>query len=62
MIQRGVRGDDVIENIISLCRKHHRMAEEYLITREELQAIMTLYHGYQYPGVNAWTPQEFMEA
>src|SRR5512142_2283169 len=51
MEQRGVGGDDVIENIISLCRKHHRMAEEYLISREELQAIMTLYHHYQYPGV-----------
>ena len=62
MDKRGQCGDDVIENIISLCRKHHRMAEEYLIERRELQAIMTLYHHYQYPGVKAWTRQEFMEA
>ncbi len=49
----------MIENIISLCRKHHGMAERLQITRRELQAIMTLYHGYKYPGVSAWTITEF---
>jgi hypothetical protein len=58
----GTGGDDVIENVISLCRKHHTMAEERRITKRELQAIMTLYHGYVYPGVTAWTRKEYMEA
>ncbi len=59
MNARGIGGDDVIENIISLCRKHHGMAERLQISRRELQAIMTLYHGYKYPGVSAWTITEF---
>jgi hypothetical protein len=52
----GAGGDDVIENIITLCRfKHHRMAQEYLIEREELLAILALYHGYKYDGIQPWT-------
>src|SRR5512147_1260894 len=58
----GTGGDDVIENVISLCRKHHTMAEDRRITKRELQAIMTLYHGYKYPGVVAWTRKEYVEA
>jgi hypothetical protein len=58
----GVGGDDVLENVISLCRKHHDMAGACRIEKRELQAIMTLYHGYKYPGVSAWTRKEYMEA
>ena len=59
---RGEGGDDVLENIVSLCRYHHGEAEAHRITKRELKAILTLYHGYQYPGIKAWTPTEFMEA
>jgi len=52
---RGEGGDDVLENIISLCRKHHNMAEDRRITKEELYAILALYHGYTYPGIQPWT-------
>ena len=51
----GEGGDDVVENIISLCRWHHTKAELALITKEELFAILTLYHGYVYEGIVAWT-------
>jgi predicted restriction endonuclease len=51
----GEGGDDVIENIISLCRWHHGLAQEYRITKEELYAILALYHGYKYEGIQPWT-------
>jgi hypothetical protein len=57
----GSGGDDVIENIISLCRKHHGMAQEYKIELEELLAILTRLHGYQYGGVQSWTPERYIK-
>ena len=51
----GEGGDDVIENIISLCRWHHGLAQEHRISKEELFAILALYHGYQYEGIQPWT-------
>ena len=52
---RGEGGDDVINNIISLCRWHHGMAEDRRITKVELFAILALYHGYKYEGIEPWT-------
>jgi hypothetical protein len=52
---RGEGGDDVVENIISLCRWHHNLAEDRRISKEELFAILALYHGYQYEGIQPWT-------
>ena len=55
----GTGGADVLENVITLCRWHHTLAEDRRIEQRELQAIMTLYHGYEYPGVSKWTKKEF---
>ena len=52
---RGEGGDDVITNIISLCRWHHTLAELLRITKEELYSILSLYHGYKYEGIEPWT-------
>ena len=56
----GEGGDDVITNIISLCRWHHGLAEDRRITKEELFAILALYHGYTYEGIEPWT-ERFIE-
>jgi hypothetical protein len=37
------------------------MAEDRRITKEELYAILALYHGYKYPGIQPWT-KRFLEA
>lgn len=52
---RGLGGPDEKENGIGLCRKHHDMAEDRRITQEELYAILALYHGYVYEGIQKWT-------
>jgi hypothetical protein len=48
IIPEGVGGPDVDENLISLCRKHHNMAEAHQIEPEELRRILTHFFGYQY--------------
>ena len=48
IIPEGVGGPDVEENLISLCRKHHNLAEARLITPEVLQQILSYFFGYQY--------------
>ncbi len=35
LIKRSQGGHDVKENVLTLCRKHHDMAEEHLISYEE---------------------------
>jgi 5-methylcytosine-specific restriction endonuclease McrA len=37
---KGAGGDDVEENLITLCRKHHNLAHEYKITPEELRRVL----------------------
>ena len=56
----GEGGDDVITNIISLCRWHHGMAEDRRITKDELYSILARYHGYRYEGILPWT-KRFLE-
>ncbi|HLO27897.1 MAG TPA: HNH endonuclease [Anaerolineales bacterium] len=58
---RGEGGDDVIENIISLCRWHHGMAEDRRISKEELKAILALYHRYHYEGIKPWTRAQYLQ-
>jgi predicted restriction endonuclease len=41
-------GDDVPENVITLCRKHHDMAEANLISQEELREVLSFFYGYEY--------------
>ena len=46
--KRSEGGDDVPCNLITLCRKHHDMAEANRITRQKLREILTYIYGYQY--------------
>lgn len=48
LIPEGVGGPDVDENLISLCRKHHTLAEAGKIQAAELRRILTYYFDYQY--------------
>lgn len=48
IVKRSANGDDVKENIITLCRGHHDMAENHTITVKELQQIMEYANGYTY--------------
>ena len=48
IVNRGTGGDDVKENMITLCRKHHSMAQEHRIERDELRAILTQYFRYNF--------------
>jgi hypothetical protein len=48
IISRGSGGDDVEENLITLCRWHHIMAENHVIKPEELQAILRRRFHYNY--------------
>jgi 5-methylcytosine-specific restriction endonuclease McrA len=45
---RGAGGDDVEENLITLCRRHHDMVHLGQISREELYEILKNRYGYQY--------------
>jgi hypothetical protein len=46
LIKISQGGDDIKENVVTLCRKHHDMAEENKISYEELKAIMLEIYGY----------------
>jgi 5-methylcytosine-specific restriction endonuclease McrA len=46
IVHRGSGGGDTEENLITLCRNHHRRAHSGHITREELYAILRWY-GYE---------------
>jgi hypothetical protein len=48
IIPVGVGGPDVIENVITLCRWHHVLAEAHRILADECRRLLTRYHGYQY--------------
>jgi hypothetical protein len=45
---RGSGGDDVLSNLICLCRKHHEMAHSGEITRGNLYEILRFYWNYNY--------------
>jgi len=44
----GAGGDDVPENLIKLCRKHHSEAHDNKLSRERLRAILSINYGYNY--------------
>lgn len=44
----GSGGKDAVENLITLCRKHHDDAQENKIRRGKLRSILKQYHDYQY--------------
>jgi hypothetical protein len=45
---RGAGGSDVPENLITLCHKHHELAQKYTIPVVELRAILTRFFNYHY--------------
>lgn len=45
IIPRSQGGDDVADNVITLCRKHHDMAEEHKIKSVDLEAILIEIYG-----------------
>ena len=45
---RGSGGDDSLENMICLCRRHHNRAHAGQISRGRLRAILYLYWHYSY--------------
>jgi hypothetical protein len=49
---RGSGGDDVPENIITLCRKHHDNAPN--VDPKVFQSILANLYGYEYEGVEPW--------
>lgn len=48
IVHRGAGGDDVEENIITLCRKHHNEAHAGKISKEELRAVLRRLYGYKW--------------
>lgn len=52
---RGSGGDDVLPNLICLCRRHHTLAHQGLISRGHLRGILNLYWKY------AYTPEQVEE-
>lgn len=45
---RGAGGDDIPENVITLCRHHHNLVHNGTIPRSKLYAILTERYGYRY--------------
>ncbi len=52
---RGSGGDDILSNLICLCRKHHNAAHEGHITKGALRAALHRFFGYSY------SAEEFQE-
>lgn len=48
MKTRGSGGDDDLTNLITLCRRHHDLAQVHIITIQELHSIMKELYGYHY--------------
>ena len=46
IVNKGAGGDDTKENLVTLCRQHHDLAQNKRISRAELQAILRQYYGY----------------
>lgn len=48
IIPRSAGGGDMSNNLITLCRKHHDMAEEKRISSEDLRDILVEVYGEEY--------------
>ncbi len=46
---KGSGGDDTVENGVTLCRKHHNLAQEYKIKKHTLRKWLQRLYGYEYP-------------
>jgi hypothetical protein len=45
---KGAGGDDVPENLITLCRKHHQQAQERKVSAGDLRKLLSDFFGYVY--------------
>jgi hypothetical protein len=45
---RGAGGNDALENIICLCRKHHDQAQARRIPASMLREVLTRFYDYSY--------------
>ena len=45
ILSRGAGGDDALENIITLCRRHHDLVKTGQITQKELRGILHVWYG-----------------
>ena len=48
IIPVGLGGPDVVENVISLCRWHHTLAEARKLEPDEFRRLLSHYHSYTY--------------
>jgi hypothetical protein len=48
IVFKGAGGNDEVENLISLCRKHHDEAQARKIAAASLQGLLTYFYGYTY--------------
>ena len=48
IIPVGVGGPDLLENVITLCRRHHTLAEARKIDPREFRRLLSHYHRYTY--------------
>jgi hypothetical protein len=46
--KRSQSGDDVEENLMVVCGRHHDLIEKNIIPTSECQAVMTRFHGFEY--------------
>ena len=44
---KGSGGDDILDNLICLCRKHHNEAHNVRITKEQLKGLLRQFYGIQ---------------
>ncbi len=45
---RGSGGDDTLENLICLCRRHHNLAHYGFLSRGKLRSILQMFWKYTY--------------
>ena len=55
IITRGAGGDDEPHNIITLCRRHHQLAQTNVIKVKALREILSIYYQYTYSEAVIWT-------
>lgn len=45
---KGSGGNDALENLICLCRKHHDQAQSRRIAAKKLREVLAQFYGYSY--------------
>jgi hypothetical protein len=48
IVFKGAGGNDAVENLICLCRKHHDQAQARRISSIRLHEVLTRFYGYSY--------------